>query len=228
MDPHLEPVHTKKGTNGFISVRDQTSDMSLVFGTFSNRWTLGDDEYDLDHLVVDGVFADVGAHIGIISLAVLLDNPNAKAILVEPIPENIALARRTMMANNFDDRVTFVEAAVGTDSIRYGGDEADDRYVGNIGTHDGHTITVKTITLPALVKLAGGRIAAMKIDCEGGEWGFLDSKALSKVDTIFGEWHGSGDEFNGPERLRALLDPTHEITSLTDVGGIGLFRAVPR
>lgn len=228
MDPHLEPVHTSRGTNGYISVRDNTSDMSLVFGSFSNRWTLGDDEYGLKDLTVEGVFVDVGAHIGIISLAVLLDNPKATAILVEPIPENVALARRTMMANTLDGRVKFVEAAVGSGTIRYGGVDADDRFVGNIATHSGHVIQAKVVTLAQLVKMAGGHIAAMKVDCEGGEWEFLNSKALKDVGLIFGEWHGSGSDYNGPDRLRGLLDATHEIVNLTDVGGIGLFWAVPR
>jgi FkbM family methyltransferase len=225
--PHLEVVTTRRGQTGVIYVRDQTSDLSLALGTFSNSWATGDDEYDLEHLHVEGVFVDIGAHIGVVSLAVLMDNPGAQAILVEPIPENLAMARRTMAENALADRASYVEAAVGRSTISYGTTE-DDRFVGNIGSHAGEVIVAPLVTLPQLVKMAGGRIAAMKLDCEGGEWNFLRSSAIRHVDLIFGEWHGTTKRRDGPTRLRALLDATHDFTLLTDVGGIGLFRAVRR
>lgn len=227
-DPHPEMVISRRGQTGVIYVRDGTSDLSLALGTFSNSWATGDDEYDLENLHVSGVFVDIGAHIGVVSLAVLFDNPEASAILVEPFPENLAMARQTMETNGLADRTSFIEAAVGRGDIRYGGEDADDRYVGNIGSHTGPTIQAPIVTLPQLVKMAGGRIAAMKLDCEGGEWKFLTSKMVRHVDLIFGEWHGYTKKFDGPTRLRKLLDPTHDFTLLTDVGGIGLFRAVRR
>jgi FkbM family methyltransferase len=225
---HAEAVESPRGVPGHIYVRDGTSDLSLVLGHFSIPWAAGDDEYGLRDLTVRGVFVDVGAHIGSVALAVLLDNPDATAILVEPLPENMALARETMSDNGLSDRVTFVTAAVGSAKVRYGAEDVDDRFVGNIGTHDGQTITAEVVTLPQLVAMAGGRIAAMKVDCEGGEWGLLRSTAVRHVDLIFGEWHGNTSHRDGRARLDALLGKTHELVSVTDVGGIGLFRAVRR
>jgi FkbM family methyltransferase len=222
-----ETVTSARGNTGYIIIRDKTSDLSLVLGTLSNSWARGDDEYGLRDLYVSGVFVDVGAHIGVVSLAVLLDNPEATAILVEPIPENMALARQTMAENGLLERVTFVEAAIGTTQVRYGSD-LDDRFVGNLGYNDGPTITTAKVTLAQLVRMAGGRIAALKTDCEGGEWALLGSKSVAKVDRIFGEWHGHGLDFSGPQRLHRLLDATHEVEVLSDDGGIGLFRAVRR
>ncbi len=229
--PHLETIISRRGTRGLIYVRDETSDLSLALGTFSNEWAIGDDEYNLSEVFVSGVFVDIGAHIGVVALAVLLDNPGATAILVEPIPENLAMARETMAINGLGLRASFVQAAVGNKDIRYGTVE-DDRFVGNIGSHEGETIRAELVELPHLVEMAGGHIAALKIDCEGGEWGFFQPSrakgALAHVDLIFGEWHGTTKRLDGPKRLHKLLDATHDITMVTDVGGIGLFRAVRR
>ena len=226
MAPYLTHVRTPRGTWGDIAIRDGTSDMSLVLGTFSNQFHAGHDEYELLDLVTDGPFVDVGAHIGTVALAVLLDNPSATAILVEPFAENVAMCRQTLEANGLTDRAVVVKGAVGTNVIRYGTTE-DDRYIGNIGTHRGKTIRTRLLSLAQLVKMAGGAIDVLKLDCEGGEWSFLASPALRDVRMVLGEWHGHV-EGSGPDALRRLLEPTHEVTKLTDDGGIGLFRAVRR
>ena len=226
MHPYLTRVRTPRGTWGQIAIRDGTSDMSLVLGTFSNQFHAGSDEYELLDLVTDGPIVDIGAHIGTIGLALLLDNPRASAILVEPFAENVAMCRMTIAANDLGDRAQVVKGAVGTNVVRYGTTE-DDRFIGNIGTHKGKTVRTRLLTLPQLVKMAGGRIDVLKIDCEGGEWAFLASPAIADVRLIVGEWHGHV-EGSGPDSLRRLLEPTHEITKLTDDGGIGLFRAVRR
>lgn len=217
---HLQSVISPRGHAGVINVRDETSDLSLVFGSFSDRWTRGGDEYGLRELHVTGSFVDVGAHIGAIALAVALDNPVQRIVLVEPVPENMAMARATFEANGL--AATFVSAAIGTTKVRLGRRGTADEYVGNIGYNRGRSITVDTVTLADLVEMAGGHIDVLKVDCEGCEYALLDAD-LSQVDTIFGEWHGGGRE-----RLETLLAPTHDITLLTDLGGIGLFRAVRR
>lgn len=226
MTAHPEAVVSPRGNPGILYVRDGTSDLSIGLSTFSNDWARGDDEYRLRDLTVDGVFVDVGAHVGSVALAVLLDNPNATAILVEPVVENMAIAREAIHANGFE--ATFVTAAVGGTKVTIGADDVDDRYVANLAGHGGPTFRVERVTLPQLVRMAGGRIAALKVDCEGGEWELLRSKAVAKVDRIFGEWHGHTQTELGPQRLHRLLDATHEITDVTDAGGVGLFWAVRR
>lgn len=227
LTPYPTRVRSPRGNWGDIFIRDETSDMSLVFGSFGNQFHEGHDEYGLRETFISGVFVDVGAYIGSVSLAVLLDNPDAHAIIVEPIPENVRMIRQTLEANDLTKRATVVEAAVGSATVRYGSKVAD-RYVGNIGTHDGPVLTVRLVTLDEIVDMAGGHVAALKTDCEGGEWAFLRSKARAKVDLIFGEWHGNAKNREGRERLERLIGTTHEIVDCTDVGGIGLFRAVRR
>jgi FkbM family methyltransferase len=223
---HLERIYSPRRNLGLIAARDGTSDMSVVFASLSNDWTQGDDEYRLGGRRFDGTFVDVGAHIGAVATSVLLDN-NCRAILVEPVRENVELLRATIAANGWGDRTTIVEAAVGKPTIRLGTTQ-DDRYVANIGYHDGESREVPIVSLPELVAMAGGHINALKTDCEGGEWGLFASGGLESVGYIFGEWHGHNQDFSGPDRLHHALDPTHDITSLTDDGGIGLFAALRR
>lgn len=225
--PYPTKVLSPRGTWGDIFIRDDTSDMSIVLGTFNNQFHAGANEYGLRDTHISGVFVDVGAHIGTVALAVLLDNPGATAILVEPLPENVAMIRQTLDANGLTDRATVLQAAVGKASVRYGTTEGD-RFVGNIGTHAGKTIRAEVVTLAQLVEMAGGHIAALKTDCEGGEWALLRSKSVGDIDLIFGEWHGNAKHREGRERLTSLLGATHELTEFSDDGGIGLFRAVRR
>lgn len=223
---HLQEVTTPHGNRGILAVRDGTSDLSIALSTLSAREWVGDDEYRLRSRSFEGVFVDVGAHIGAVSLAVLLDHP-VTAILVEPVAENIELLQATIAANGLEDRTQIVAAAVGTMTIRIGTD-LDDRYVANLGYNEGEKRKVAMVTLPDLVALAGGHIDALKTDCEGGEWGLFASGGLADVGYIFGEWHGHGRDYIGPDRLHDLLDATHEIVRLTDNGGVGLFEAMAR
>jgi FkbM family methyltransferase len=222
---HYQALISPRGRTGVLSVRDGTSDLSIAFSTFHDRWTQSDDEYGLRDLDFVGWVLDVGAHVGTVGIAILLDNPEAKVIFVEPVPENAELIRSSLRANELQGEV--IEASVGTDTIVLG-TTADDRWVGNLGHNDGAVLTVPTVTLTELVERCGGHVAALKTDCEGGEWQLLDSPAVAACDYIFGEWHGDGHKFNGPARLTAMLEGTHEVTILSDDGGVGLFRAVRR
>jgi FkbM family methyltransferase len=219
-DFHFEAITSPRGQPGFIAVRDDTSDLSVVLSTLSNSWQVGDDEYHLADLHVDGVFVDVGGHIGTVTVAVLLDNPNATALIVEPLVENIELIRATIERNNLKAEV--IEGAVGTTTVKVGKFH-NDRFIGNLDFPDYETRTVKKITLRALVKKAGGSIAALKTDCEGGEWGLLDDKLVDGIPHIFGEYHGDP----GPDGLERMLGRTHSLT-FKIVGATGWFWADPK
>ena len=87
-------LRTPRGNPATLMARDDTSDLSVIGSTFAG--VAGSplvDEYGLKNTYITGRFVDVGAHIGSVTVAVLLDNPNATAICVEPIPENVAVLR---------------------------------------------------------------------------------------------------------------------------------------
>lgn len=219
-DWHFEDISSPRAHAGRIALRDDSSDLSVVLSTLSNTWQKGDDEYHLADLQIDGVFLDVGGHIGTITLAVLLDNPNASAIIVEPLVENIALIEATIAANGLNARI--IHGAVGTTEVKIGLNH-NDRFIGNLAFADYETRKVRKYSLRQLVKEAGGSIAALKTDCEGGEWGLLDSPLVDDIPYIFGEYHGDP----GPPGLERMLGRTHDVT-VKPVGATGWFWAAPK
>lgn len=216
-------VTTPRGQPAKIAARPQTSDLATAGSVFAGVAGSGlVDEYHLQSLSLRGVFLDVGAHIGTVAVAVLLDNPETRAICVEPLAENVAMIEANVAENGLAERVTVVHAAVGTSRMFYGPD-GDSRYIGNIGGATQPAPDVSTVTLADLVAMAGGDVAALKLDCEGCEWALLAEPAVADVPLIFGEYHNSS-----PDRLTLLLGATHDVTTVPTAAAFGLFRAVRR
>jgi FkbM family methyltransferase len=233
-------VTTPRGNPATVITREGSSDLSLV-GAFFHLWGRIDDEYRLGDLRVEGVFVDIGAHIGLVTLAVLLDNPNATAICLEPLAENLDLMAENMDANGVASRVTMLQGGVGkgdTVEVTYGlpDDSAiyAERFIG--GLQQAKPVatglaTVPAYTLAQLVEMAGGAIDTLKIDCEGCEWTALaDPIAVGKVARIVGEWHGHpiGKRVRGVPTLRKMIGQTHTVEEIGGQGGIGNFVAVAR
>jgi FkbM family methyltransferase len=236
---------TPKRNSVRFHVRDDTNDSALVAGI------LGEDEYGLAALAPLSSWAiDIGAHIGIVALALAVDHPALRVVAVEAVPQNALLLDRNVRANGLADRV-LVEAAgasapgAETVAIQYGytsvgvpgGDGPvieqnyvdQSRFIGNI--FDGYRATeqasfteqVPALSLDAiLAKHEIDRVALLKIDCEGCEYPFLSSPAVDRVDRILGEFH------SGPERIVAMLRKTHRVTVRLNRGGVGIFDAVHR
>jgi FkbM family methyltransferase len=223
-----DTVVSPRGRVAVFANRPESSDLSLVASTF-DLWGGGNpDEYRLAELHVSGVFVDIGAHIGTVAIAVLLDNPGATAIAIEPLADNCRMIEQNAALNGVSDRLTIHHAAIGkgkTAEVAHGyqGEFASERYIGNlgIGTLSAHSVeTVSTITLRSL-----GPIEALKIDCEGCEWKALSEPCVKDIRVIIGEAHSFND---WPERVDKLLDATHEIEIIANHGGTGVFRAVRR
>ena len=240
MEPYDQTqVTTPRGAPAVVLSRPGTSDLSVA-GATMRLWGKLEDEYHLATLHVSGTFVDVGAHIGSVTLAVLLDNPEVRAICVEPLAENIEVIETTMATNGVAERVTVLQAAMGpgkSADIAYDYDETDylrtNRYIGGIErtapTHM-QTVTVPTVSLAKLVAMAGGSVDVMKLDCEGCEWHALRSTAVRHIRTIIGEWHGHAvhPHTEGAIRLREIIGKTHDVEVIDDLGGTGVFRAVRR
>jgi len=213
-----------------MEARDDTSDLSVIGSTFAGVAGSGlVDEYGLADLHVSGRFVDVGAHIGTVTVAVLLDNPDATAVCVEPIPENVAVLRHNLRLNNLTERATVIEGAVGTDKVfyKFSGTEhlETNRFISNsTGLVFGQTWTseelpVKTIILGELLPCD-----AMKLDCEGGEWALFQDRRIGEVPLLFGEYHYGG----GAKDVKRLLRKSHTVT-FDYIGDVaGNFRAVAR
>ena len=221
----LDTVQSPRGQVVMLHSREDTTDLATIGSTFK-LWGNLVDEYDLASVHSDGLMLDVGAHIGTVAIAFLLDNPQARAIAVEPLPENIDCIRQNAESARVSDRLTILSGAFGTDRVAYGPDVH--RYIGNIGTltkgkprhaKGADTVKVEELTLSGIIA-DYGPIDVLKTDCEGCEWSFLADPAIGSVRLIFGEYH-----YLGAERIHELLDATHQVT-IKYADPTGSFRAV--
>ena len=223
-------LHSPRGKPAIINYREDTSDLSVIGGTW-RIWDVIADEYGLGSLPdLTGVAVDIGAHVGSVALALLADHPTLHVIAVDPLAENLAVIAATAEGNGWTDRLTLVCAAIAkgrSATVNYGYDGSDylrdNRFIGGISasTDATQTVIVPTTTLS---KLVPGPIAFLKTDCEGCEWDLLADRAIKRTQRIVGEGHDGG----WLDKVHALLDATHDVTVLDDRGGPGTFAAVLR
>ena len=229
----VESIRTTapRGAPVTLYYRNETSDLSVIFSTFSAWGAPPADEYGLRDVYVTGTALDIGAHVGTIAIALLADNPECRVIAVEPLPENVEMIRRNVEANGFEDRCEVVWGAFGKATVTYGyegAEIADNRYIGNLAIGSAYQHSVATVPVVTLSELIPDGAEFAKIDCEGCEWSALRDPAAHRIRHIIGEGHGSTRSYNWDQRIARLLRSTHDVTIRRDDGGIGLFEAVAR
>lgn len=215
-----------------VVVRPDTTDMPTLCSTLHPAGGQSNDEYGLAQFTLSGWAADIGAHIGSVTLALLADNPDLRVIAVEPLADNVRVLREALAQNGWTERCVVVEGGIGADAtidVAWGAPADGDsfvwahRFIGNqSGGHDHPSIvTVPGLSFRSVVDMAGGALDLVKWDCEGCEWvGLTEAQEACRI--VLGEWHDGK-----AETVRALLEPTHDLT-VSDAGGIGAFTAVRR
>jgi len=233
----MQTFFTPHGNGLHLAVRHDTNDAAMAGAI------LAGDEYFTGRLNnLSGWALDIGSHIGTVGLALAKDNPRLNVICVEPVPDNAALIRESIAANQLGARVHVEEAGAGpvgqaVTRCQYAYTAADNpdkgyieqsRFIGNVFRADdnpeGTIIDVPTVTIRGLAEKYGtDEFIFCKIDCEGCEYSFFAADA-DLIVNIIGEWH------DGPfSRIHDLLAATHDVTELfTTDGSIGLFQAVRR
>ena len=218
-------ILTAGGNLASFATRDDTSDGALIMGI------IGESEYPFARMQnLTGWALDAGAHIGIVSVALGLDNPDLKILAVEPVAENAAILRQNIARNGLNERVFVIEAALGEDGetelvcayTKAGAEPEgyvhDNRFIGNLYTSGDMDIkadrrTVESISISTLVlRYAIDRIAFMKSDTEGSEWVYLKDKAMNRVMWLIGEAHAGP----GLPGLRKML-PKHKVEQIDDL-----------
>jgi len=136
---------------------------------------------------------DIGANTGAASIWFLQQASRASVLAVEPAQDTNERLRLNLARNGLLRRVEVVRLAVGAD-----------RGTGYLVSGE-NSMIARTLTAPVtgaepvdfaglehVVALAGGTVDLMKVDCEGGEYGFLTgapSETLGRVGAIIGEYH---------------------------------------
>lgn len=148
---------------------------------------------------------DVGGYIGTVGVTIAVDNPGARVVIVEPVPPNWALIEANAEVNGVSDRVTVFHGSAGTTGetdtevwFNHSGNPNLEvhSFIGNTSLAYDHggdmphdSLTVPTLGLAALLDRYDLAPDYMKIDCEGGEWAFLDTPDNIRLPYIIGEAH---------------------------------------
>lgn len=231
---------TPGGHTAVMEYRDGTSDWNTIAACLMNPLAPTGNEYDIPS-GLSGWALDVGAHIGSVTVGLLLDNPDLRVVAIEGVPENAELIVRNVERNKVDDRAIVYNYAAwsgkGGVNIEYGytGNETatTHRYIGSVdawmdlpagGTKQ--TVEVSIITLREAIEVTDGQgFVWAKTDCEGCEHRFFRGAGLRKVGTIVGEWHRRSGT---PEGLERQLSKTHTVTWTVGDHFGGPFKAVPK
>lgn len=174
-----------------------------------------------------GVFIDVGANIGALSIYALKSGLFSEGIAIEPDPHNFAILNRNLSLNGFEQRVRAIEAA----ASRGAGRLQLVRNSKNYGAHSversfrsgrGEGIEVEALTLDDVLAQEGvdaDRVSLVKIDVEGHELAVLDgmSRLLEARVPILVELTADRDDVERLQRFKALLSPHYDrVLDLSD------------
>ena len=155
-----------------------------------------EDEYNMD--VLRGIsmrrILDLGANVGMASLALKAQFPEAEFVLVEPDPRNISRLKRAVAMNNMNAIV--VEAAVaehsGQQLLRFSGNPTCSALDTSQMHEHTHSVEVRCMTVGELLKEASWEwVDLVKLDIEGAEEVVLtrNNDWLSSVHALIMEIH---------------------------------------
>lgn len=195
---------------GFRITCDLTELLQRQFYFFGTYFV---EEKNLDRWVKEAeqakVVFDIGANLGIYSLAALASRPDAIVHAFEPTPEIARRLRETAALNSLDN-LTVHQVAVSNRC----GTAALHRLRGELGTNEGMNYidtgkiadegapgeNVQTVSLDEFCRQNGvGQIDLLKIDVQGHEFPVLQGAEslirLGKIHTVFMElnWVGQGE-----------------------------------
>lgn len=128
-------------------------------------------------LPTGGLFIDVGANIGLISLPLLKQKDSAKAILFEPSPVANRLLNKNIMLNELTGRAVAYNCALSnqnSEAVLFAVNEYDDTSMDGLifteRTKGCKAIEVRQKKLDDIIReISVERIDIIKIDCEGAE-----------------------------------------------------------
>lgn len=170
------------------------------------------------------VVADIGAHIGLLTLLLLQKESRVQVLALEPSPENFACLaqnlaqfapRRKIQPHNLAIGATFGRIRMGPLPTNR---SFDARTVPATTTDPG---TVGAVPLEHLFELAGAEyFSFLKMDVEGAEaevFASLDGALLNRIERLAIEYHDNY-QLGTAAMIHQQLASTHQVTVLPDPG----------
>lgn len=208
----LERRLARVGPPGWWSQREHWADPGIW------HHVVGLDEYRLAGMdLAGGTVIDVGAHVGCFAFRAC-ERGAAIIHCYEPWEESADLLQQN--ADHMPGVVVFREAvgAIAGRGRFTGLAHAENTGSGNVTLDDSGPISVTP--LDEMIRRAGGRVALVKLDCEGGELVALPAcTLLHLVDRVALEWHPPGSRVWAEDILRAA---GFTVTTLDGEDGRGL------
>lgn len=219
---------TPNGRPAVFRYREDTNDWNTLWAC------LNEDEYGLRGLSGVRSAVDVGGYLGGVGIGLALDHPDARVLIIEPVPDNVDLIDWAIDANHVRGRVEVLAGAVGDGSeieVWYGyrGNEAAEHhaFVGNStlaydtgGPLEHDTVRYVSLTIRDVVDRMDPDL--LKIDTEGAEWAFL-ARDAALLPRIVGEWHPVRRHTRS--EFADLLAASHHVTFTGPEAGPGGFEA---
>ena len=164
----------------------------------------------------DGDFiVDAGAHVGLFSISMALENPRCRILALEPFHENFACLKRNLQELGITN-VNPLQCAVGgeqrTAFMKPVGDRSIDHLLQTMP--DSESSPVDVISLPGILnRLDTHRVAMLKMDVEGAEYDAFavsDEAVLSRFERIAMEYHDNLRP-GTLDLICSKLEPTHDV-----------------
>jgi FkbM family methyltransferase len=157
------------------------------------------------------VVLDCGGHIGSFTMYVKSHWPNAKILVMEPVPDNLRLLKANIDRNHLTDITVIPFALYGTSGTFYidmAGKQFDAVNVTAQKPQHDQYITIEALELSEVV--AKQRVTAidlMKLDIEGAEYNVFEHSLpalAAHVKRIIMEFHPAGDKAKRDEIVNRL------------------------
>lgn len=177
------------------------------------RQVFGDEVYKplFTDLKEEATFIDAGSYIGDSVIYAHSFNKVKKIIALEPVPNNIKFLRKNIAENKIK-KVLVLDKAVSESAKKKSIYIYKDETIASfIKSHESlRRISVSTITLSNVIKLAKTKVILLKCDIEGGEYELIlqtPLNILSKIDRLMIELHLANlKDKNLPDKLIAYLE----------------------
>lgn len=189
-------------------------------------WTHGHYDHFMGEIRDNASVIDIGAHIGVFSVAAALHAPGVKVFAFEPFPDNFSRLKANIARNKLNDRIIPIDRAVsgvrGTREI-YDMPERFSPSLYPLKDNKG-AISVQCMTLKDIFdEYKIDRCDFLKVDCEGLEYEIIAAtppEYVARIRTITLETHDHliAETEGNKEKLIAFLHANHFDVVLAEDG----------